>query len=151
MGLFDGLRDGFMWNLRTHTPVGGQWLGEQLRLLFPPDLTNAPEGERRLAILAPLDKWALHLAPEKSLRRLRPMVEAWVGQASTEEVARAAGRIGDAAWLWDAARQVNRQDPGNGWLGVGLIMLQGAFKSAGLVPKARCYDEFKFEVVIDWT
>ncbi len=151
MGVFASLRDGFLWNLRTQTPVGGQWLGEQLRLLFPGDLSDVPEGAHRLAILAPLDKWALYLAPEKYLGRLRRMVDVWVRQTSKEEVERAASRIGDAAWLWEAARQVNRQDPGNGWLGVGLMMLQGAFKSAGLIAHARRYDEFKFEVTVDWT
>jgi hypothetical protein len=150
MGFLADIWAKLMWSLRTQTPVGGEWLGDQLRLLFPPDGSEPPEGERRLVILADLDRWALQLAPEKYLGRLAPMVEAWVSKAPKEEVAIAAQMVGDEAWLAGAIRQVKRSDPGNGWSGVGLMMLQGSFRKAGLISKARFYDKHKFEVIVDW-
>jgi hypothetical protein len=108
-------------------------------------------GNSRLEVLISLDGWALDLAPEKHLGRLRPMVETWARQAPEREVAIAAREIGDDLWLLEAVEQVRKRDPANGWLGVGLMMLQGAFKQAGLITQARCYDEFKFEVITNWT
>jgi hypothetical protein len=76
------------------------------------------------------------------------MVEAWVRQAKAQEVATAVRRFEDDAWLRDAVEQLKQRNPGNILVGVGLVMLQGAFKKAGLITKPIYQDRFRIEVKV---
>jgi len=136
-----------MWSLRLQTDVGSEWLGQQLRRLFPVDRAELPDEKELVEILVALDTWAHELTPENYLGRLRKKVEVWARQFSTEAEVREATRyFGEDFWLENAVTKIRRRNPRDDQIGFGLIALQGAFKKAGLITGPVLHDRVVFEV-----
>lgn len=136
-----------MRSLRLQTDVGSEWLGQQLRRLFPTNRSELAEERELLEIMVALDAWALELTPENYIGRLHKMVDTWMRRFATEAEVRAATRcIGDDFWLENAVQKVKGRDPDDDRLGFGLIALQGAFKKAGLITGPVLHDSVVFEL-----